>query len=181
MDLKIVFTGPPGAGKTTAIAALSDSAPLRTEVGNTDSGLDKATTTVGLDFGQVDLGEGLRVRLFGTPGQQRFAFMWRIVASQALGLVILIDNRRPQPLADLAIYLDHFAEVLPSMGAVVGVGRSEERPEPSLDAFADALAARGLALPVIAVDVRRREDVLMLVEAVVAQAEAADLDDTAIR
>jgi len=180
MDLKIVFTGPPGAGKTTAIAALSDSAPLRTEVSNTDTGLDKATTTVGLDFGQVDLGDGQRVRLFGTPGQQRFAFMWRIVAAQALGLVILIDNRRPQPLADLAVYLDHFAELLPGMGCVVGVGRSDTHPQPALDDFADALAARGLAFPVLAVDVRRRDDVLMLVEAVVAQAEAADIGDTAL-
>ena len=172
MELKIVFTGTPGAGKTTAIAALSDVAPMTTEAANTDTGLDKATTTVGLDYGHVDLGDGLRVRLFGTPGQARFDFMWRIVAAQALGLVILIDNSRPAPLADLAVYLDHFAELLPSMNCVIGVGRSSTHPTPTLDDIADALAARELVFPVLAVDVRQRDDVLQLVEAVIAQAEA---------
>ena len=172
MELKIVFTGTPGAGKTTAIAALSDVAPMTTEAANTDTGLHKATTTVGLDYGHVDLGDGLRVRLFGTPGQARFDFMWRIVAAQALGLVILIDNSRPAPLADLDVYLDHFAELLPALPCAVGVGRTLECPLPTLDDFADALADRGLALPVLAVDVRQRDDVLMLVETVIAQAEA---------
>jgi len=82
-DFKIVFTGTPGAGKTTAIAALSDTPPVSTEVQNTDVRLHKARTTVGLDFGQVDLGDGQCVRLFGTPGQVRFEFMWRIVATDA--------------------------------------------------------------------------------------------------
>src|SRR5207244_2145977 len=69
--LKIVFTGTPGAGKTTAIGALSDTPPVVTDVRNTDASLGKENTTVGLDFGQVDLGDGQFVRLFGTPGQLR--------------------------------------------------------------------------------------------------------------
>lgn len=172
MDLKIVFTGTPGAGKTTAITALSDVAPMTTEVTNTDESLNKATTTVGMDYGHVDLEGGARVRLFGTPGQERFAFMWRILAKDALGLVILIDNSRPDPVADLNVYIDHFAELLPALPCAVGVGRTVECPLPTLDDFADALAARDLALPVLAVDVRQRDDVLMLVDTVIAQAEA---------
>lgn len=173
MDLKIVFTGTPGAGKTTAIAALSDIAPVLTDVANTDPSLAKAVTTVGLDYGHVDLGDGLRVRLFGTPGQQRFDFMWRILAERSLGLVILVDNSRPDPLADLRVYLDHFADLLPQLNCVIGVGRTLECPLPTLDDFADLLAERGLAVPTLAVDVRQRDDVLVLVEAVLAQAEAA--------
>ena len=173
MDLKIVFTGTPGAGKTTAIAALSDIAPVLTDVANTDPSLAKAVTTVGLDYGHVDLGDGLRVRLFGTPGQQRFDFMWRILAERSLGLVILVDNSRPDPLADLRVYLDHFADLLPQLNCVIGVGRTLECPLPTLDDFADVLAERGLAVPTLAVDVRQRDDVLVLVEAVLAQAEAA--------
>ena len=172
MDLKIVFTGTPGAGKTTAIAALSDVVPMSTDVANTDASLHKATTTVGMDYGHVDLDDGFRVRLFGTPGQERFAFMWRILAQQALGLVILIDNSRPAPLDDLRLYLDHFAELLPALPCAVGVGRTLECPLPTLDDFADALADRGLALPVLAVDVRQRDDVLLLVETGIALAEA---------
>lgn len=170
-DIKIVFSGTPGAGKTTAIAAISDTPPVTTDVRNTDAALGKSHTTVGLDFGQVDLGEGRALRLFGTPGQLRFEFMWRIVATDALGLVILIDNSRPDPLADLADYLDAYADVLPSMNGVVGVGRTLECPLPTLDDFNDRVASRGLVLPVLAVDVRRRDDVLMLLDVVLAQAE----------
>ncbi|HEY9107013.1 MAG TPA: ATP/GTP-binding protein [Roseateles sp.] len=173
MDLKIVFTGTPGAGKTTAIAALSDIAPIVTDVANTDPGLGKAVTTVGMDYGHVDLDEGVRVRLFGTPGQQRFDFMWRILVEQALGLVILIDNSRPDPLADLRVYLDAFADLVPHMNCVVGVGRTLECPVPTPDDFADLLAERDLAIPVLAVDVRERRDVLRLIDAILSQAEAA--------
>lgn len=172
MELKIVFTGTPGAGKTTAIAALSDVAPITTDVHNSDASLNKAQTTVGLDYGHVDLDDGVRVKLFGTPGQQRFDFMWRILAANALGLVILIDNSRPEPLDDLALYLDTFGDSLDGMNCVVGVGRTLECPLPTLDDFADVLAERDRSFPVLAVDVRRRDDVLMLIDAVIAQAEA---------
>lgn len=173
MDLKIVFTGTPGAGKTTAITALSDIPPVTTDVANTDASLAKVTTTVGLDYGHVDIDDGVRVRLFGTPGQQRFDFMWNILVENALGLVILIDNSRPDPLADLRLYLDHFAELLPRLNCVVGVGRTLECPLPTLDEFADLLARHDLAIPTLAVDVRERDDVLLLVDAILAQAEAA--------
>jgi len=172
MELKIVFTGTPGAGKTTAIAALSDIEPVTTDVHNSDASLNKAMTTVGLDYGHVDLGDGVRVKLFGTPGQQRFDFMWHILAANALGLIILIDNSRPDPLDDLALYLDTFGDRLEGMNCVIGVGRTLECPLPTLDDFADVLAERDRVFPVLAVDVRRRDDVLLLVDAVIAQAEA---------
>lgn len=171
-DLKIVFTGTPGAGKTTAITAVSDKPPVVTDVLNTDASLAKERTTVGLDFGEVDLGEGQRVRLFGTPGQTRFEFMWRVVAKDALGLVILVDNARPDPLADLGVYLDAYADLLPGMNCVVGIGRTGECPLPTVDDFADRLTERGLVFPVLPVDVREREDVLMLIDMVLVQAES---------
>lgn len=168
---KIVFTGTPGAGKTTAIAALSDIPPVVTDVRNTDSSLAKEHTTVGMDYGQVDLGDGQCVRLFGTPGQLRFEFMWRIIATDALGLVILIDNSQRDPLGDFEIYLDAYKDLLPTMSCVVGIGRTEECPLPAVDQYADRLAARDLVIPVLPVDVRRRDDVLMLVDTVLIQAE----------
>lgn len=171
MEWKIVFTGTPGAGKTTAIAAISDDPPVVTDVRNSDASLAKERTTVGLDFGRIDLGDGESVRLFGTPGQERFEFMWRIVATDALGLVILVDNSRPDPLADLATYLDAYAALLPGMNCVVGVGRMLECPVPDLDDHAELLAQRDLVFPVLAVDARERDDVLMLIDAVLAQAE----------
>jgi uncharacterized protein len=171
-DPKIVFTGTPGAGKTTAIAALSDTPPVTTDVRNTDPSLAKSHTTVGLDFGQVDLGDGQVVRLFGTPGQLRFEFMWQILAADALALVILIDNSRPDPLSDLVDYLEAYQTLLPSMNAVIGVGRTLECPLPTLDEFSDIVGERGLVVPVLAVDARERDDVLMLLDVVLAQVEA---------
>ena len=109
IEHKILFSGTMGAGKTTAIAAVSEIGPLSTDVRNTDESVAKATTTVGLDYGELTLDNGERLRLYGTPGQPRFAFMWDILARGALGLVILIDNSRPDPLADLDVYLDGYA------------------------------------------------------------------------
>ena len=75
-EYKIIITGTMGAGKTTAIAAISDVAPITTEAVNSDrSSSNKASTTVALDYGEVALDGGDRVRLYGTPGQVRFKFM----------------------------------------------------------------------------------------------------------
>src|SRR5262249_3830359 len=101
MEAKIVFTGPPNAGKTTAIGALRDVPPIVTDVSNHDAGLAKMRTTVGMDYGLVSLGDGEQVRLFGTPGQSRFDFMWRILVRNAIGIAILIDNSQPEALAQL--------------------------------------------------------------------------------
>lgn len=171
-EFKIVFTGPPGAGKTTAIGAISDEAPVVTDVANHDPGLTKAQTTVGMDYGVVALGDQEHVRLFGTPGQGRFDFMWRILVKDAMGLVILIDNSRPDPLADLRNFVDALQTELADMACVVGVGRQAQHPRPSLDDFAGELASLDRVIPVLAVDVRQRDDVLMLLDVVLAQVQA---------
>lgn len=102
-EYKIIVTGAMGAGKTTAIAAISDVAPVTTEAVNSDQTTSaKASTTVALDYGEIALEGGDRVRLYGTPGQQRFSFMWGILAKGALGLILLIDNTSKAPLEDLA-------------------------------------------------------------------------------
>lgn len=169
---KILITGTMGAGKTTAIAAVSEVPPLSTDVANTDASLGKATTTVGFDLGLLTLDSGERLRLFGTPGQARFDFLWKILAGNALGLLILVDNSRPDPLADLQAYVDGFAQELRRVPCVVGVGRLPAHPTPGLDDYAAHLAGQGLALPVLEVDVRRREDVLLLLDTLLAQVEA---------
>ena len=91
-EYKIVFTGSMGAGKTTAIGAVSETPPIVTDVTNTDASHAKERTTVGLDFGQFTLDNGDRVRMFGTPGQSRFDFLWKILSKNAIGMIILADN-----------------------------------------------------------------------------------------
>ena len=144
-----------------------------------DTSVAKATTTVGLDFGQVTLENGDRLRLYGTPGQSRFEFMWKILVRDALGLIILLDNSRPDPVADLTTYLDGFSDALSTTPCTVGMSRTESHPTPSLDDIAGVLEARGLVLPIVAVDVRRRDDVIMLIDTLLTQMEAISTGVTA--
>lgn len=169
---KILFTGTVGAGKTTAIASVSEVPPVVTDVVNSDPSVAKPLTTVGLDFGLLTLDNGDRLRLFGTPGQVRFDFLWQILARHALGVVILVDNSRPDPLGDLSVYLDGFAGDIGRLPCVVGVGRLLSHPRPHVDAYAAALSGRGLALPVLDVDVRRRDDVVLLIDTLLMQLQA---------
>jgi hypothetical protein len=170
---KILFTGTMGAGKTTAIAAISEIAVVSTDVANQDKAEHaKAQTTVGMDYGEITLEGGDKVRLVGTPGQTRFDFMWKILARGALGVVILIDNSRPDPLADLAIYIDSFRDLIIQQGGVIGIGRTESAPLPAMDDYYQFLMEKDLVMPCFAVDVRRQNDVLVLIDALVSLLEA---------
>lgn len=179
-EYKILFTGAMGAGKTTAIGAVSEVPPVVTDVANSDAASGKATTTVGLDFGQLTLSSGDRVRLFGTPGQARFDFLWGILSRNALGLIILCDNSRPDPIGDLRVYLEGFADKLRKLPCVIGVGRLQTNPKPDLESYLDELARHSLVLPVLDVDVRQRADVTQLIDSLLSQLEATQYGEEAL-
>jgi signal recognition particle receptor subunit beta len=172
-EYKIVFTGPMGAGKTTAIRAISDIPPVTTEVVNNDrESCAKESTTVALDYGQLLLGDGTTVRLYGTPGQERFSFMWEILCRGAIGVILLIDGSKATAMADLRLYAEAFQRMGPEQPFVIGVGRELQDDGRRFDEYTRALTGLGIVAPVFCVDVRNRDDVLLLIETLLCIVEA---------
>jgi small GTP-binding protein len=101
--VKVVVTGPFAAGKTTLIRTISEITVLSTERGITDSTRRrKAETTVAMDFGRITIDRDLVLYLFGTPGQDRFDFMWEILGEGMIGYLLLIDAGRPESVEEAA-------------------------------------------------------------------------------
>lgn len=166
---KIIFTGPMGAGKTTAIASISEIPPISTDVRCSDeAAARKETTTVAMDYGYFNLEDGIRIHLYGTPGQERFNYMWRILSQGGIGLIVLIDNANPAPLDDMVFYLDAFDEFIQATGAVIGVTRMDVSRRLQLEDYRNKLLERGQIFPVFEVDARQANDVKILIHALLA-------------
>ncbi|MFO1436407.1 MAG: protein kinase [Gammaproteobacteria bacterium] len=169
-NFKIVFTGPVGAGKTTAITALSDIPLINTDARARDMTKSrKGSTTVAMDYGLMRLSESERVHLYGTPGQERFDFMWDILQTGALGLILLIDNSRKEPLKDLDFYLNAFQSLIKRTRVVIGVNFVNNTRQPDIDDYHRHLRSvvRDYPLnpPIFEIDARQRSDVSLLVQA----------------
>jgi signal recognition particle receptor subunit beta len=174
---KIVVAGGFGVGKTTLVSAVSEITPLQTEALMTEASEEtddlsatpeKTTTTVAMDFGRVTLDDDLVLYMFGTPGQQRFWFMWDDLVRGAIGAVVMADTRR---LTDCFPALDYFESCgLPYVVAVNHFDGSElYEPEDVREAL--TIPAR---IPVIIMDARRRISVIETLLALVGHA----LDET---
>jgi signal recognition particle receptor subunit beta len=160
--VKVVIAGGFGVGKTTAVGAISEIAPLRTDSAMTSlaatvdsrAGVpDKTTTTVALDFGCITLDETLRLYLFGTPGQDRFGFMWDDIAVGALGALVIVDTRR---LADSFPAVDYFEHI--GLPYVVGINLFHNMSAPDLQQVRWALTIAE-DIPVMTFDARDRYSV----------------------
>ncbi|EMF00607.1 ATP-binding protein [Streptomyces mobaraensis NBRC 13819 = DSM 40847] len=150
-----------GVGKTTFVGAVSEINPLRTEAVMTSASAgiddlthapDKTTTTVAMDFGRITLDQDLILYLFGTPGQDRFWFMWDDLVRGAIGAVVLVDTRR---LADCFPAVDYFENSgLPFVIALNGFdGHQPYTP----DEVREALQI-GPDAPIITTDARHRNE-----------------------
>ena len=107
--VKMVISGAVNAGKTQFIRAISEIEVVSTErKASDDTKLLKGETTVAMDFGRITLSDDLVLRLFGTPGQKRFDFMWEILSEGMLGLIVLVDSTRPETFRETNRIIDFF-------------------------------------------------------------------------
>jgi signal recognition particle receptor subunit beta len=122
--VKVVVTGPFAAGKTTLIRTISEITVLSTERGVTDSTRKrKAETTVAMDFGRITIDRDLVLYLFGTPGQDRFDFMWEILGEGMIGYLLLIDAEREDSL-DQAVAIHEAFRKMARVPYVVALNRA---------------------------------------------------------
>lgn len=164
-DYKIIFSGPVGAGKTTAIAAISDAPPVQTdEQISTGISGSKTSTTVAMDYGTITLASGEKVHLYGTPGQKRFDFMWDILSEGGIGVVLLIDNTAGDPITDLDYFLKAFREFSNQQKLVVGVTQMDLKACPDFSAYYQYMESSGQQVPIMEIDARDSVDVSKLLE-----------------
>lgn len=157
-SVKVVITGPFNAGKTTFIKAVSEITVLSTErqISET-SGEGAGETTVAMDFGRITISDDVVLYLFGTPGQERFSFMWETLSEGMLGFVVLVDADDGASHEDAASMIAFFTE----MSDVPFVVAANKVPASDVERLRSLRATIGLAegVPLLPVDARDRESV----------------------
>ena len=163
---RIIFTGPVGSGKTTAIQTLSDIPPIKTDVVSSDGSKKlNAQTTVAMDYGMMGVGDSDKLHFYGTPGQERFDFMWDILTAGGMGLILLLDNTKKDPFQDMHFYLNAFGQYISDTKVVIGVTQMDINGKPNLEDYHNQFNNLMIKPAVFSIDARVKNDVLKLVQA----------------
>ncbi len=172
---KIVVLGAMGAGKSTLVRALAGGRVVDTDVANTDTGSDKRSTTVAMDYADIDLPNGDRLRLYGTPGQARFDFIWPVLLQGASGVLVLADASAPAAAGEMDRYLLALRDYAPDVPAAIGLSKLDLAPSADLDALAQRATDLLRALPVVPFDPRSEVAVMLLMDVLMSEIEALEL------
>lgn len=157
-SVKVVVTGPFNAGKTTFIKAVSEITVLSTERQVSDvSGEGGGETTVAMDFGRITVSDDVVLYLFGTPGQERFSFMWETLSEGMLGFVLLVDAKAPETIEDARSMIEFFTEMSDVPFVVAGNKVDAE----DVDRLRELRSELGLTdkVPLLPVDARDKDSV----------------------
>ncbi|MBE0476026.1 MAG: ATP/GTP-binding protein [Coriobacteriia bacterium] len=157
-SVKVVVTGPFNAGKTTFIKAVSEITVLSTERQVSDaSGEGGGETTVAMDFGRITISDDVVLYLFGTPGQERFSFMWETLSEGMLGFVLLVDATSKDSIRDAREMIGFFTE-MSDVPFVAAANKVDAEDEAALESVRAELELTD-SVPLLVVDARDKESV----------------------
>ena len=174
-EYKIVVLGSMGAGKSTLVRSIAGGAVVDTDVLNTDGNSAKLSTTVAMDYADVDLPNGDRLRLYGTPGQKRFEFIWSILLEGAAGVLVLVDATSDSVAEDLACYLATLQDKAARVPTVIGLTKSDLASDAQVQQCAQCVAEFPRPLPMVPFDARCERDGMLLMDVLMSEIETATL------
>jgi len=177
---KILVTGPFSAGKTTLIKYVTSEQLLSKDVKTTDRlAKFKAMTTVGLDFGVLHVDDSLDVHLFGTPGQVRFNFMWKLLARGSLGTIFLIDSSSQRAIDEGRLMYEYYRKQSDAP-IIIGATKQDLEGAKDIDSLTLELGIHEKHT-VIACDPRKKEDSKLLVLSLLQQVIFDEEEDEGIQ
>ncbi|MCE5387443.1 MAG: ATP/GTP-binding protein [Acidithiobacillus sp.] len=167
---KILIAGHVGAGKTTALRTLFGETTLTTDARYSErSVLDKASTTVAMDYGVIDCPlTGDRLHLYAIPGQPRFQFMWEILSKNVDALLLLMDAHIPKPLDAIHVYLDGILPYIRNPVGVIALNKMKQEQRDQLQ-LPNYLRHGDLRLRLTTTDVRQKEEVMELLRLILGE------------
>lgn len=169
-NIKLVLAGPVGAGKSTAINSIADSAPVSTEMPLLEGGYgEKTTTTVAMDFATINMDGEPPLFVYGLPGQEHFSFMRSIILEGALGVILLLNAADTDVTQECSHWLDALRETHPAIPIVIGITHADCTMSFSLGDIRSVLRQRGDMLPAFTVDARNRQQMHQLVRALLSE------------
>lgn len=173
MHKKVAFVGSVGSGKTTIINQLSSIETVNTDV---ESSIDigKEYTTVGIDYGHINLGDDMSIGLYGVPGQKRFSFVWDFVSKGLWAVVILIKNGDKASLDDMK-YLMQYFKVDKNSTCVIGITHAEDNEnEAFTEQVRQMVESMHMNLPIYHVDARQKGSAMLIMNTLIAIKESQE-------